>query len=163
MAMMKARKAKRRYAEGGKIDHDDDAKLVKDPYGIFRGIEKTADMISPGAFSRIFDITTYKDEDDVNKTMTNGANPNSPKSSNATPAPGVASQVTPGMRRGGSVKASKANGKAEKPLYERPRPANMKSKTMTPTQKAAASRIAKASGDKKVGLFARINAMKKVK
>jgi len=57
----------------------------------------------------------------------------------------------------------KAGGKAEKPLYERPRPANMKSKTMTPTQKAAASRIAKASGDKKVGLFARINAMKKVK
>jgi hypothetical protein len=39
----------------------------------------------------------------------------------------------------------------------------MKSKTMTSTQKAAASRIAKASGDKKVGLFARINAMKKVK
>ena len=57
----------------------------------------------------------------------------------------------------------KTGGRAEKPLYERPRPANMKSKTMTPTQKAAASKIAKASGDKKVGLIARINAMKKVK
>jgi hypothetical protein len=67
------------------------------------------------------------------------------------------------MKRGGPVKEVKSGSKPKKPLYERPRPANMKSKTMTPTQKAAASRIAKASGDKKVGLFARINAMKKVK
>lgn len=57
----------------------------------------------------------------------------------------------------------KAGGRAEKPLYERPRPANIKPKTMTPAQNAIASKIAKASGDKKVGLFARINAMKKVK
>ena len=54
-------------------------------------------------------------------------------------------------------------GRAEKPLYERPRPSDLKAKTMTPSQKAAAAKIAKASGDKKVGLFARINAMKKVK
>jgi hypothetical protein len=51
----------------------------------------------------------------------------------------------------------------KKPLYELPRPKGLKSKTMTSTQKAVASKIAKASGDKKVGLFARINAMKKVK
>ena len=54
-------------------------------------------------------------------------------------------------------------GRVEKPLYERPRPSGIKSKTMTSTQKAEAARIAKASNDKKVGLFARINAMKKVK
>ena len=53
--------------------------------------------------------------------------------------------------------------KSEKPLYERPRPSGLKSKTMTAPQKAMAAKIAKASGDKKVGLFARINAMKKVK
>jgi hypothetical protein len=51
----------------------------------------------------------------------------------------------------------------EKPLYEQPRPAGMKSKTMTGAQKAEAAKIAKKGGDKKVGLFARINAMKKVK
>jgi hypothetical protein len=51
----------------------------------------------------------------------------------------------------------------KKPLYELPRPKGLKSKTMTSTQKVAASKIAKASGNKKVGLFARINAMKKVK
>lgn len=54
-------------------------------------------------------------------------------------------------------------GRVEKPLYERPRPSDLKAKTMTPSQKAAAAKIAKSSGDKKVGLFARINAMKKVK
>ncbi len=48
----------------------------------------------------------------------------------------------------------------EKPLYERPRPAGLKSKTMTRAQEAQASKIAKASGDQKVGLFARINAMR---
>ena len=51
----------------------------------------------------------------------------------------------------------------KKPLYELPRPANLKPKKMTSTQKTAAAKIAKASGDKKVGLFARINAMKKAK
>lgn len=59
------------------------------------------------------------------------------------------------------MKAS-ASRKA-KPLYEKPRPAGLKPKTMTPSQKAEAAKIAKRSGDKKVGLFARINAMKKVK
>jgi len=54
-------------------------------------------------------------------------------------------------------------GKVAVPLYDKPRPAGLKSKTMSSAQKAEASRIAKASGDKKVGLFARINAMKKVK
>lgn len=52
---------------------------------------------------------------------------------------------------------------AQKPLYDKPRPAGMKSKPMTPAQKTEAAKIAKGSGDKKVGLFARINAMKKVK
>lgn len=50
-----------------------------------------------------------------------------------------------------------------KPLYERPRPKGLKPKKMTGAQKAVASRIAKQGGDKKVGLFARINAMRKVK
>jgi hypothetical protein len=58
------------------------------------------------------------------------------------------------MRKGGRV---------EKPLYDKPRPAGMKSTTMTGAQKAEAAKIAKKGGDKKVGLFARINAMKKVK
>ena len=52
---------------------------------------------------------------------------------------------------------------SRKPLYEKPRPKRLKPKTMSTAQKAEATRIAKASGDKKVGLFARINAMKKVK
>ena len=56
------------------------------------------------------------------------------------------------MRSGGSV---------DKPLYERPRPAGLKAKSMTPTEKAKATKIAKASSDKKVGLYARINAMRK--
>lgn len=47
-----------------------------------------------------------------------------------------------------------------KPLYERPRPKGIKAKKMTAIEKREASRIAK--GDKKVGLYARINAMKKV-
>lgn len=63
-----------------------------------------------------------------------------------------AAKVAPAMSKG---------GRAQKPLYERPRPAGPV-KTMTPAQKAKASQIAKGSGDKKVGLFARINAMKKV-
>jgi hypothetical protein len=53
--------------------------------------------------------------------------------------------------------------KKPKPLYDQPRPKGMKSKTMTSTQKAKAAEIARKSGDKKVGLFARINAMKKAK
>lgn len=55
------------------------------------------------------------------------------------------------MKEGGRVK----------PLYERPRPEGLKRKTMTPAEKVQAAKIAK--GDKKVGLFARINAMRKVK
>ena len=57
--------------------------------------------------------------------------------------------------------AAKKGGKVE--LYEKPKPKGAKSKTMTPAQKAKAAKIAKASGDKKVGLYARINAMKKKK
>jgi len=57
--------------------------------------------------------------------------------------------------------AAKKGGKVE--LYDKPKPKGMKSKTMTPAQKAKAAKIAKASGDKKVGLYARINAMKKTK
>ena len=52
---------------------------------------------------------------------------------------------------------------AKKPLYEQPRPKGLKAQKMTPAQKGEAAKIAKAGGDKKVGLFARINAMKKVK
>jgi hypothetical protein len=51
----------------------------------------------------------------------------------------------------------------KKPLYDTPRPAGMKTTHMSPGQKTKAAMIAKASGDKKVGLYARINAMKKVK
>jgi hypothetical protein len=49
------------------------------------------------------------------------------------------------------------------PLYKKTRPKELKSKKMTPAQKAEATKIAKNSGDKKVGLYARINAMKRVK
>lgn len=65
----------------------------------------------------------------------------------------VATSAHSGMSKGGRV---------QKPLYERPRPSGA-SKTMTPAQKAEAARIAKKGGDKKVGLFARINAMRKKK
>jgi hypothetical protein len=152
MAMMKARKPKR-YAGGGSIDRANDATMVKDPHGIFRGIEKATDMVVPGGFSRVFRMTTYKDEDAVKREA----------EAAAMQTPEAAAQQQGNMKRGGAVKEVKSGSKPKKPLYERPRPANMKSKTMTPTQKAAASKIAKASGDKKVGLFARINAMKKVK
>ena len=104
MAMMKARKPKR-YAGGGSIDRANDATMMKDPHGIFRGIEKATDMVVPGGFSRVFRMTTYKDEDAVKREAEAAAMLTSE----------AAAKPQGNMKRGGPVKEVKSGRKVKKP------------------------------------------------